>query len=307
MIYSTPIHLSFFKLMVEEFTVLPLAFESLGVRSMATYVETPDVRIVFDPGCALGPRFSLQPSEQEYLALSKAREKILRAVRKAQVLAISHYHFDHYTPHFEDREWTWSSPNLAERLYKGKKVLVKDYHDLPPVQRKRGYLFQKFNKEISELITADGEKFRWGKTEIEVSEPQPHGLSSSTSLLFFAVRRGDFCFVFAPDFQGVSEEALKTILRWKPSILVAGGPPLYLLGYRFTKEQLNQATSNLTTLVRRVPVVILDHHLFRSCDGPTYLRQLAERTQSKVVSAAEFLGKEPLLLEARRKELTTHK
>jgi predicted metallo-beta-lactamase superfamily hydrolase len=290
-------------LVVEELTFLPLAFESLGVRSMATYVETPEVRIVLDPGCALGPRFSLQPSEQEYLALSKAREKILRAARKAQVLVVSHYHFDHYTPHFEDREWTWSSPDLAEKLYKGKKVLVKDYHDLPPVQRKRGYLFQKFNREISELIVADGQRFRWGKTEIEVSEPQPHGLSSSSTILFVAVKREGSCLVFAPDLQGVREDSIETILRWEPNILVAGGPPLYLLGYRFTKEQLDLATSNLTTLVRKIPVVILDHHLFRSCEGLTYLRQLAKKTENKVMSAAEFLGRSPQLLEARRKEL----
>ena len=53
-----------------EFTLVPLAFESMGVRGMATYVETEDLRILFDPGCALGPRFSLRPSEREYLALS---------------------------------------------------------------------------------------------------------------------------------------------------------------------------------------------------------------------------------------------
>jgi predicted metallo-beta-lactamase superfamily hydrolase len=288
-----------------EFTILPLAFESMGVRGMATCVETEDLRILFDPGCALGPRFSLRPSEQEYLALSEARERILRASRKARVLAVSHYHFDHYTPPFENWEWTWSSPDLAERLYKGKTLLVKDYQGLPAVQRKRGYLFQKFSREISELVIADGGRFHWGRTEVEASEPQPHGPSPSAGVLFFAVRRGGSCLVYAPDLQGVSGESVRTILRWRPDVLVAGGPPLYLLGYRFRREDLELATSNLTLLVREVPLVILDHHLFRSCDGPSYLKELSQKVgrSSRVVSAAEFMGKELLLLEARRKEL----
>ena len=51
-----------------EIRVLPLAYESFGVRGMATYVETDDVKLVIDPGSALGPRFRLNPHEQEYMA-----------------------------------------------------------------------------------------------------------------------------------------------------------------------------------------------------------------------------------------------
>jgi predicted metallo-beta-lactamase superfamily hydrolase len=142
---------------------------------------------------------------------------------------------------------------------------------------------------------------------VEASEPQPHGLSPSAKVLFFAVRRGGSCLVFAPDLQGVSAQSVRTILHWRPDVLVAGGPPLYLLGYRFRKEDLELATSNLTLLAREIPLVILDHHLFRSCDGPGYLTQLAEKAKGRVTSAAGFLGKEPLLLEAGRRELARRK
>lgn len=56
-----------------EIRVLPLAFESFGVRSMATLVETDDIKLVIDPGSALGPRFSLSPHECEYTALAQSR------------------------------------------------------------------------------------------------------------------------------------------------------------------------------------------------------------------------------------------
>jgi len=42
--------------------VVPLAEESFGVRSMCTYVETPDVRVLLDAGVSLGPnRFGFPP------------------------------------------------------------------------------------------------------------------------------------------------------------------------------------------------------------------------------------------------------
>jgi predicted metallo-beta-lactamase superfamily hydrolase len=42
--------------------IVPLAFDSFGVRSMSTFVETDDLRILIDPGVALAPiRYGLEP------------------------------------------------------------------------------------------------------------------------------------------------------------------------------------------------------------------------------------------------------
>jgi len=47
--------------------VTPLAAESLGVRSMATYVECGETRVLIDPGATLAPnRFNLGPGEAEW-------------------------------------------------------------------------------------------------------------------------------------------------------------------------------------------------------------------------------------------------
>jgi len=35
--------------------VVPVAFESLGVRSMCTYVETPEIKVLLDAGVSLSP------------------------------------------------------------------------------------------------------------------------------------------------------------------------------------------------------------------------------------------------------------
>ena len=53
--------------------VIPLAAESLGVRSMATYVEVADTAILIDPGATLAPaRYGLPPAEAEWEALRRA-------------------------------------------------------------------------------------------------------------------------------------------------------------------------------------------------------------------------------------------
>ena len=46
--------------------VMPLAADSLGVRSMATYVEAGALRLLIDPGATLAPRrYGLDPAPAE--------------------------------------------------------------------------------------------------------------------------------------------------------------------------------------------------------------------------------------------------
>ncbi len=290
----------------EELSILPLAFESLGVRGMSLYVRTPDLQLVVDPGSCLGPRFGLAPHRREYRALSSSRELIQRVARRAEVLTISHFHYDHYLPPFENWVWLWSSPSLAERLYRGKTVLMKDFSSsITPSQRKRGYLLRKFCAGLAkEVRAADGRRFSFGGTELEFSPPVPHGLRGQ--VLMLCVRAGRDCVVHAPDVQGLlPPSALSFILRREPGAVVVGGPPLYLRGL-LGEGELEGARENLRRLARRVPLLVVDHHLLRSTDYAEYLapvREEAERRGNRVCTAAELLGKEPELLEARRREL----
>ena len=54
--------------------IAPLAFDSFGVRSMATFVETDDLKVLIDPGVALAPvRYGLEPHPLEWQRLDEAR------------------------------------------------------------------------------------------------------------------------------------------------------------------------------------------------------------------------------------------
>src|SRR5437588_31451 len=77
--------------------VIRLAAESLGVRSMATYVEVGDLGILIDPGATLAPtRWGLPPAEAEWQALRRANDRISAYATRARLIFVSHYHEDHF-------------------------------------------------------------------------------------------------------------------------------------------------------------------------------------------------------------------
>ncbi|HVP40843.1 MAG TPA: hypothetical protein VMS95_02695 [Candidatus Krumholzibacteriaceae bacterium] len=298
--------------MLNKIRVLPLAAESLGTRSMCTFVETKDLRIVLDAGVSLAPlRFRLPPHPKEYEAMQESRERIEEKASHADVVTISHYHFDHHTPSFTDWVSNWSSPEIAQKIYENKLVLLKNYKkDVNFSQRRRGWMFTKTGgKHAEKLEIADGKTFQFGDTVLRFSEPVFHG-SKNTSLgwvLTATIACDEEKMIFAPDVQGpMYDSSMKMIITQKPQLLIIGGPPLYLAGFRVEETQINEALEHLKQLVAAVPFIILEHHLLRTENWREQSKtvfETAQKTGHKVVSAAEFLGKEDNLAEARRKQL----
>ena len=292
--------------------VEPLAFESLGVRGMCTYVETSDVKVLIDAGASLGLRFGLLPHPREYRALEEARRAIRERAERCDVVTVSHYHYDHYTPAWREREWvwTWSCAEEAEAIYSGKCVLVKDIRgDINLSQRKRGWLFERAVAQLAERFeVADGRVFEFGDTKLRFSPPVPHGEGGSALgyVLMLCVERGSEKLVHTSDVQGpMSQEALDWILAQRPSLVLVGGPPLYLEGDRVEAGSIAKGVRGVVKLIEEVPVVVVDHHAARRVEWRQRLSQeLPCLEESKAfMSAAELAGLEDKLLEARRREL----
>src|ERR1035437_10487235 len=148
--------------------ITPLAAESFGVRSMCTLVETPDVKVLLDGGLSLAPsRFSLPPHPIEYQTIARLRKTIAEAADKAQVTTISHYHFDHHTPFFEDWVVNWTQDGeTARQIYQNKTVLAKNAKEkINASQRQRAWMFQKTGgKHAKSVEAADGKTFAYGET-----------------------------------------------------------------------------------------------------------------------------------------------
>ncbi len=277
---------------------------------MSTYLETDDLKMIIDPGSALGPRFNLQPHEREYEALFKSREDILSAAEKVDFLSISHYHFDHFVPNFENWKFIWSSPEMAEELYKDKIIFAKDISEnINTSQRKRGYMFRKKNLDIAEEIRpADDYEFEKGNTTLRFSKPVYHG-AEGTKLgysLILTVETPGFNLVHAPDVQGpMYSESLEYILSQEADLLIIGGPPTYI-SFKLEDEDLENSEKNLKMLAENIPKLVIDHHLLRTTEFTEFLksiRKVAKNSGNEVLTASELIGKEPNLLEAKRKEL----
>jgi hypothetical protein len=98
---------------------LPVFFDSLGAKCSCVLVETRDANILIDPGAAeLQPGYPLPP-ETKQQRLCEARRAIGAAAKKAHVVVLTHYHYDHHTK-FGTR---WLN---ARELYLGKRVLAKN-------------------------------------------------------------------------------------------------------------------------------------------------------------------------------------
>jgi predicted metallo-beta-lactamase superfamily hydrolase len=111
----------------------------------------------------------------------------------------------------------------------------------------------------------------------------------------------DCVFVHASDIQLLDSEAVAIILDWRPDIVLAAGPPLYLA--ELSPQQRQLAWENGLRLACEVDTLILDHHLLRCEAGLRWLDHLASATGRRVLCAADFNDQPRCLLEARRVQL----
>ncbi|MGE5575156.1 MAG: MBL fold metallo-hydrolase [Ignavibacteria bacterium] len=292
--------------------VTPLAAESFGVRSMCTLVETPDVSVLLDAGISLAPyRFNLPPHPIEFQTIASLRKTIAEVADKAQVTTISHYHFDHHTPSFEDWVVNWTQEReTAQKIYQNKLVLLKHpKENINASQRQRAWMFKKTGGKYAKTVEyADGRIFKYGNTSLKFSEAVAHGSDDMLGwVIMLIIDVGADRFMFAPDVQGpISKYTTQLILNAKPTVIMLGGPPLYLEGFRVELNQIEQSFRNLQRIVEEVPLTILEHHALRDETWRLKMEpvfQQASKANHAIMTAAEYSGKENLFLESKRKQL----
>jgi len=275
--------------------IIPIASDSMGVRSMATLIETNDCKIFVDPSAALGPkRYGLPPSQKELETLQKMKKKIANLAEECDVLTISHYHYDHYDP--------------EQDFYTGKKVFAKDIEqNINKSQTQRGTAFKKTIGDSCKLIYCDDSKHKFGDTEITFSPPFFHGPKNVRLgyAIMTTVYDGEKKVLHASDVQGpVTKNAKEYIINQKPDVLIMDGPPTIFLGWKFSMKNLEDASNNLIDIMEKLNCeIILDHHLLRDIKYRDVFPEPYKRGGSKLKTFAEYLGKENNTLEAHRKQL----
>jgi predicted metallo-beta-lactamase superfamily hydrolase len=109
-------------------------------------------------------------------------------------------------------------------------------------------------------------------------------------------------FIHSSDLDGhIIEDYTQQIIHENPQVLILDGPMTYMFGYLLNRINLNRAVENAAEIVRSTDAerIIYDHHLPRE-------RKFRERTEKvwdtakevnkKVMTEAEFLGQEPIVL-----------
>ena len=119
---------------------------------------------------------------------------------------------------------------------------------------------------------------------------------------------GEYKFIHTSDVEGPSQiEQLNFILENKPNLVFLDGPLSYMI-YRFGIEAMKNSIKNMMKIIENCPLdaLVIDHHFLRDLKWKEKIREVFEKAKKKnvsVLTAAEYIGKEDELLEARRKEL----
>lgn len=274
-----------------------IAHDSFGVKSLCTKVHTDQV-ITIDPGISAEAKGFPLPEEIKQKLYEDYKEKIKEATKESNIVIITHYHYDHHTL---ERD---------KRLYGNKILLIKDPQNyINKSQTKRADLFLKETKGLpKDVIIADGRSFKFGDTELNFTEPMWHGKEGTPLgyIIGVTIKYKKEKLLFASDVCG---PVLKTQTDWiiaqNADISIIDGPPSYILGFMFSYENFNKSIVNLKKIIEKARgKIILDHHLMRDYKYPELLSSVyetAKKDKKVVLSAAEDMGEEPMVLSAYKK------
>ncbi len=338
-------------------------FDSLGAKSSCVFIETPSVKLIIDPGVAImHPSFPASQVKKLWWK-EKGKRMVKRFLRKAEVVIVTHYHYDHYLREskvYKGKTLLAKSPNefvnasqrkratdfysslVVELLGRSledfleKRKRRKSYEsplrelrlarrkDFGDYQKRREELLKQgeewFWKRVEEwkgyeklsciderelkVSWCDGKEFEFGKTTVRFSKPLFHGVEFSRVGWVVAVEviHKDEKFLFTSDVNGpVIEDYAEWIISRDADFIVVDGPPTYLVPYTLNMVNFRRCLENMKEIIARTnaKVIIYDHHLPREKrfrERTEEVWRLAKASGKKVLTAAEFLGKVPVVL-----------
>lgn len=277
-----------------------LASDSMGVRSMCTWVRLKSCAVLIDPSCSLGPwRNRLFPHSLEIRCLFESWERIKGYLKKSDILIFTHYHYDHHNP----RE---------PHFYKDKEVFLKKINDLNKKQRLRGERFiQILRSNGVRIKEADGEVCKKDNFEIVFPGSFPHGKSGRQGrVLSVILKEGRESFLYTSDIQGfITDEIKEFILKYSPFFIFMDGPSFYMLSQSRKEEEVKRILENFYEIKKETlnpEVVIFDHHSMRGEEWEdiySFMKKRLKEIKVELLCAAEYEGVEILDYEAKRRKI----
>ena len=270
--------------------------ESLGVRGLCCTVEFDNRKIIIDPGVSLGYiRSGLKPHPLQVAVGDIIRKKIIKEIETSTGIIFSHFHGDHI-PLMNANPYQLSISEIG-RIKKDCSIWAKkeDGSNGRMKGREESLIFG-LNHDIN---IAEG---RIDKN-LFFSKEVPHGMKETHlgTVVMTCIEAEGIRFLHASDIQFLDNDTVKEILKIKPDIVLASGPPIYLED--FMKDKKDIAFNNLLETSKNVGTLILDHHILRCKEGIDWLEKLKAESNNTVVCSADYMVKNRHFLEALREKL----
>ncbi|MCD6514654.1 MAG: MBL fold metallo-hydrolase [Candidatus Odinarchaeota archaeon] len=141
---------------ISDVEIFPIWSDSLGAKSFSVFIKTSDISIFIDAGIAvMHPSFPLD-ADKIMKYYDDGWMRILEFVKMADIVTITHYHYDHYSPDALD-------------IYKGKIILAKDPNQyINESQRERAL---EFYSGLSEFLMKKQLEFGQREEIIRIEDP----------------------------------------------------------------------------------------------------------------------------------------
>ena len=180
---------------------------------------------------------------------------------------------------------------LVNKLWSSKKWVLED--ELPDGTR---------------IMWGEGKSLKIGCVELKFLGPWFHGIEYDRTgwVMPVVIKVKGKVVVYTSDLMGPQiEDYAYAIINYRPDVIIADGPPTYLFPYMLNKINLKRAIDNMNLIIEKAKpeLVIYDHHLLREWRWRERVAQVFEVAREvgvKLMTAAEYLGNEPLIDKIRR-------
>ena len=153
----------------------------------------------------------------------------------------------------------------------------------------------------------DGKEYCFKNTAMKFTQPFFHGIEYDRVgwVVALLVEHKGKKFIYSSDLQGPQiEDYAEWIIEQNPDAMILDGPATYLFGYMMNRINLERAIDNMIRILRRTKTnpIIYDHHLLREWKYKERLSEVYKEGGGRILTAAEFMGREPLILKINKQE-----
>ena len=158
-------------------------------------------------------------------------------------------------------------------------------------------------RDGTRILFCDGRYIDLGDTILKFLNPFFHGIEYDRTgwVIPILIIKGNYRIFYTSDLMGPQiEDYAHIIVKEKPDVIIADGPPTYLYPYMLNRINFQRAINNMKYIIEnsKPKLIIYDHHLLREKRWRLRVSEVfsyAKKYGVNLLTAAEYLGTRPLI------------